>query len=604
MWSLFKVECVRFRTWAIIAAAAHLAALAFATRIADLGQQTLPVYWAMGGVYAVAGALLGLYQVGGYRQESHWVTLLHRPVLPAHVALTLCAAAGLVLMVFVMLPALLVAAWQHGTTARVVDLRHWLLPCSAWLIATSGYLAGAFCALRGFGHAAAALALLAWLVFADATGFAMLAVELIVAGWLVALLVGAFKPDLEAPARGPLANMFLALPLSMGAYMLMVMALFGLEFLWIAQGSHPLNTAVPPHGGHTEVEKMEPRARMLVALGGATFPGLHDLTAAIAASRPQALSVRLQEQPQRNALANVESIQFDDPGRQVRWTFSHDRMRLQGDGLLDGRSVGALGVGPGRAPFAHVALPIGGLPGLPEDDTILLAGNALYRYASASNDLTPYLAVDAGDTLSGVGRIGKRMMLLSDHALYSFNLPLSAGGQAVAGRPVRVALPGANADLSSIDMIALADGTLVCLTYSAQAHTAAGAAPALYLLRIYDDGRPALVHLRPLSFDYPAVHRYRTWWPSPGLQAVHEQARALFASSSPLAATTPARTPSWIKWFAAGLMLLSALGATHRARRARLTGPVRLAWIVFCGALGLPALVAMWLMVGDDRQPA
>ena len=49
MWSLFKVECVRFRTWAVIAALVHLCALGFGTRLMDLAQQTLPIHRAIGG---------------------------------------------------------------------------------------------------------------------------------------------------------------------------------------------------------------------------------------------------------------------------------------------------------------------------------------------------------------------------------------------------------------------------------------------------------------------------------------------------------------------------------------------------------------------------
>jgi hypothetical protein len=47
---------------------------------------------------------------------------------------------------------------------------------------------------------------------------------------------------------------------------------------------------------------------------------------------------------------------------------------------------------------------------------------------------------------------------------------------------------------------------------------------------------------------------------------------------------------------AGGLMLASALMSAYWARRRALTGPTRLAWIVFCAALGLPALAAFVLM--------
>ncbi len=56
-------------------------------------------------------------------------------------------------------------------------------------------------------------------------------------------------------------------------------------------------------------------------------------------------------------------------------------------------------------------------------------------------------------------------------------------------------------------------------------------------------GAPPVLHSTPLSFDYPALHRYRSWWPSPALHAALEQARAVFAPTSPLSAATPAPLP-------------------------------------------------------------
>jgi hypothetical protein len=596
MWSLFKVECLRFRTLALFAAAVHVCALGFGTRLVDLAQQSLLVYRALGGLYALTGVLLGLYQIGGYRRGSHWITLLHRPVPPARIALTLCAAAGVVLLVAVLLPTVLLAAWQQGTTARVVDLRHWLLPGSAWLIAMAGYLAGAFWALRGLRPALAAVTLLAWLACAEANGFAMLMIEITVVAWLLALLLCAFKPDVEATPNGALANALLALPLSAGAYLVAMLVLFGFEFLWIAQGSHPLNSAVPPHGGHTEVERMDPRTRMRQALRDAIPPDLDGLEAAVKASKPQGLMARLRDWPQRNALANAAPLQFSDSERRIRWTFSHDRMRLQGEHLLDGRAAGTLGVGRRGEAFPGVALPIGHLPGLPSEDTALLAGDTLYRYDSAGRRILPLVGMRTGQSIAGAGRVGERWVLLSDKALTFFRASPATGDSARASEPIRVALPDSNRRLSSVDMLALDDGALVCLVYSELAHTDDGAQPTRVLLRVFDDGRPAVIHSKALSFDYPALHRYRSWWPSPALHAALTRAQGLLAPASPLPAAAPARVPTPMVVLAGCLMLASAALAAYHAYRAGMERRTRLAWTAFCAAVGLPGFAAMVLM--------
>src|SRR5690606_39604163 len=90
-------------------------------------------------VYVAAGTLLGLYQMGSYRRGGHWLNLLHRPLHLHAIAFALCAAGACVLLLAIGLPVLLAAAYQVAFTARVVDMRHWLLPLSSLLLALCGY---------------------------------------------------------------------------------------------------------------------------------------------------------------------------------------------------------------------------------------------------------------------------------------------------------------------------------------------------------------------------------------------------------------------------------------------------------------------------------
>src|SRR5688572_15657002 len=202
MWDLFKGEVLRFRGWAAALAGVHLVVLAFMSRLEDLAQQRIFVHTAFAVLYAALGLLLGLYQIGGYRKPSHWLNLMHRPLPRARIAAALTIAGVLQLVVIVALPLLLVALLQETVTARVVDLRHWMLPVSALLVASCAYVAAAFCSLRGPVFAIAVIPLLWWLPFSNAYGFALLAVELLALGWLALLLLDAFRPELAAPSRG------------------------------------------------------------------------------------------------------------------------------------------------------------------------------------------------------------------------------------------------------------------------------------------------------------------------------------------------------------------------------------------------------------------
>ena len=170
MKDLFKGELLRFRNWAIAAAVIHGAGLGFMARLVDLAQQPKLVYQVFAMIYAVAGALLGLYQMGTYRRPNHWLNLLHRPLHRLRIAGALCGAGGVLLAVSVALPIFAIAGYQEALTARVVDMRHWLLPVAALLIAACGYLGGAYAMLANRRYSAAAALLPAAFMLQGAGG--------------------------------------------------------------------------------------------------------------------------------------------------------------------------------------------------------------------------------------------------------------------------------------------------------------------------------------------------------------------------------------------------------------------------------------------------
>ncbi|WP_299340813.1 hypothetical protein [uncultured Pseudoxanthomonas sp.] len=596
MFDFFRSELVRFRAWAVTAAVVHVLALAFMARVVDLGQQPLLVHRVIGGVYALCGLLLGLYQMGSYRKPSQWVSLLHRPMPPGRIALALSASASVLLAVAVALPLLAIAAWQETLTPRVVDARHWLLPLSGWLIATTAYLAGAFCGLRGWRWSGAALALLVWLLVSRAYGPAMIAVELVVLAWLALLLRVAFAADLDSPPRHLLATAAVALPLQVALHLALLVLLFCIEMLWVMQGSHPNNTPAPPPGGHNEVEKMDARDRMIAGLRGSQHPDAALLREQVRLSDPEGLGVQVPKLPQRQELANFRPMEFDDGERRERWVFSHDDMRLQGYRLADNQAVGTLGVGPSHAPFPAVVLPGDGLPGMNPGDAVLVGGDTLYQYRSQQRQVVPRLRVRTGETLMGGGPLGQGVGMLSDRALYFYDGRPLVEDDAVVSPRLRVPLPGAMGDLRNLDMIELVDGHLISLAFSAKSH-AEGAAPVQITLRTHDDGRIETVHRRALAFDYPPVYRYRDWWPSPLLSMIETEARDLFAPPLPLDVVHPAPRPMSMAWLAGVLSLLSLVAAFWRTSLTGLSPAARWGWVAACGLIGLPALGSLWLLV-------
>ncbi len=596
MFELFKAEWLRFRTLALALTGAHLIVLAFLTRVVDLAQQPLVVHWTIGGCHLAIGLLAGLYQMGTYRKANVWLTLLHRPMPPRRVAVAIMLACVAALAMVVAIPILLVALWQDTMTARVVDLRHWLLALSGLQLATIGYLAGAQGMLGGARRALAVLPFVMLLPMASATGPGMLALQALCVLCLAAVVLASFQPDLDAPPAHPLAEAIVAMPLQIGVSLLLVLVAFGAEFAWIAEGSHPNNTAVPPRGGHNEVEKADARTRMRLALEGSRHADAALLREQITLSDRLGIPSQLLRLPLRHELANVAPMEFDDRTQGVRWVFSHDDMRFHGWRLNDRSAVGMLGVGDGQAAFPVPAVPVGLAPGGGKDDVLLFAGNTAYQYASDDRRIHARIRLPAGEHVVGVGMLNETLGVIGDRALYLYDAREAMEHRELMTPRLRVPIPGAYRDIYHLDIIELVDGHLFVFSNTYGAHTQDGAAPVQYVLRAHDDGRIETLAARRLAYDYPAVFRYRSFVISPALHAVRDRALRLFAPPQPLETTTPAPIPRSMWWLAAVLSLLAGLAAWWRTRRLDLTPARRRAWIAACTVFGPPALGALWLL--------
>lgn len=596
MFELFKAELLRFRPWALALAGVHFIALGFLTRVVDLAQQPLVVHWSFAGTYAALGLLLGLYQMGTYRKPSAWLNMLHRPLSSSRIAVSLILAAVALLAVAVALPIALIALWQGAMTPRVVDVRHWLLALAALQIATAGYLVGAYGMLGERRYCFSGLVFPLLLITAAATGLGALALQALAVAWLIAMVLATFKPDLDAPPRGAAGTIAVALPLQMAMYGLMLLAYSGVEMLWIAQGSHPNNTPMPPRGGHNEAEKADDRTRMRMALDGSAHPDAPLLREQIALSEPTGIASQLRRVPQRSELANVAPMEFDDGARGVRWVFSHDDMRLHGYRINDRTQAGTLGIGVDNAAFPVPALPVGAMPGSAKGDALLIAGNTAYHYDSESGQVLPRIRLPDEEVLVGASPVGETLGVISDRALYFFDGREAVEHQRVMTPRLRVPMPGAYHDIYDLDMIELVDGYLIVFSNSYDAHTAEGAVPYQYVLRVRDGGAIETIATRRLAYDYPAIYRYRSFWTSPALYALRDRAQHLFAPPLPLETSVAAPIPRSMWLLAGALSLLSLIGALWRTRRLAMPTAARVAWISVCGLIGLPALAALWLL--------
>ncbi len=592
MIDLFKSELLRFRAWCGAYALLHFGLLAFFGRLVDPLQQPAVVYEVVAAVYGLSGLLLALYQMGGYRRPNTWLILLHRPLPHWQVAVALLGAGAILMLIAVVLPLLLMLAGQAGLTARVVDARHWLLPLAACLIAACCYLAGCFAMLAPRRIAAAALVVPLLFTASQATGPSALLVQGAVLAWLLALVFFAFKPDLSRPPSRWRSALPVGLTVQMAVYLLLCTGALAYQLLWMVQGSHPLNS-VPPAGGYIEASRAD-GADLIVA-------GLADSRDASAPLwREQARLAEVftwQRQfdalPVRNELGNIAPMEFDDEARRLRWIFSHDRMRLVGVNLVDGKPAGTLGLGNDNTPFPRPLLPASG--------RFLISTDTVYAYDTHALRVLPRIALPRGETFAiPPSAMGEVMFAASDRALYTFDARAFADGDALLQPRQRIALPGRIGDLGRVDVIELIDGYLLSFVFGLGSTDGPGR-PVQKILQLQGDGRATEVARRVLVPDFPIALRYYAFWLSPAMHALRDAAASALSPAPTLQRREAQPTPT-IVWQLALLLMLACVPASWwLSRRQRLARHSRVAWAIACAAIGLPALLSQRLIHADGE---
>jgi len=597
MWLLFKAELRRFRTPGVLSLLAHLAVLGFLSRTSDLAQQPLIYYRTFAACYLLAGVLLGAYQMFTYARPAAWVQLIHRPLSPARIGAALLAGGAVWLALAIALPLLLIAAWQHGFTARVVDLRHWMMALPALSCAWIGYAAAAYAVLanRRIGFGVVMFFLL--IAVARAQAWDAVLLQWLVLGYLCVLLWLVFRPAHAAVPASPWRLASMLAPTVFALYLLIVsVAHIGMQCAWIMLGDAPATAAVPP--AHSVQESLRATDKDLLLKGLAASD---DATAkrwageVQAQEKLEAYGPVLAESPQRQAFGNVVSLSFSDTANDTLWTFSHDHMRFEGRGLADDRSARGSLTPPQASTFESPAMPITGVLGLDHLDSVVMLGErTAWRYEPRTRAVQTLLALSGSEVFAAPPmRVDHHLAALSDQALYlGDELTFPAHGT------VRIPLNGPIDVLSRVALAEVDDGYLVSMTFMRNFRHESF--PRVQrVLHVDRHGHWQTVATRALSQDFPAWFRYSDWWLSPLLDRATITLKALFAAQPGLEPADREWPPAAMIWLAAICAALSSLATALRAWQLRLSLKATLAWALVNALLGPAGVTAFYLTAGS-----
>lgn len=589
---LLVAELRRFRTAAVAVAALHLLILAIVWTFTDLFVATEEKKGIGLVCYAIVGLLAGVYQVGSQRRLGTFTYLIHRPLAPRRILLALASAASLLLTFVVGLPILL-ATLVARFRPQGVDARTFLMAPLVLGICLCFYLAGLLLVLSPSGARFAVLLIPVVFLYprlSPAATFLMLALALL---WLWVLASAAFKPDLSTHVTSPLAVAALALPgqaalLPALGFLLLLVYSIGVavsEVGWRHVPDFSWNRYFPDGTFH-RVEYMDPGEALSTGLRRA---GGGEATSLATAFDPKAaieLAPSTRDPHRRGQLwIHDRQLTFDDGGKGLVFTFSHDLMLFTGRETRTGQTAGWLGL-EGRAVGA---IPPSRFPEVPEvvNGRFLLTARRVYEITP---DLSVRIAFEAPAAETIVtphfGATGPLEAVLTDRTL-----------QLLSPRVVSVSLPGDVRNLSRAIVAPSGAGVvpafdLVSFVFGRQSERD-GAIARQIVGRVDRDGSYRVLADLPLGQGPPAWSRHRDFLIAPALTLLFDVARR-----EPLSRPPPAL------WLAAALIGVASAALTATVARRRALSPAsRLAWSAAALVTGLPGFLTLLLLTPRAEPP-
>ena len=545
-------------------------------------------------VYMLLGLALALLQVGSYRQTSRWLWLIHRPLPPARIFAALALSALAQLSAAVLAPLFVFLIATDAITTHVVDSCHYVAVFHALVFAMMAWLAGAHaCTSR---HKAAVAVLLAPLMLALhlASVWWLLLPVLVCLAWLVFVARHSFRADRSAPITRHGVLLLTALPLQLAFFLLVFqLSKTGLAFVDLL-GRNPGRTVLTTD---TDIDvdaylRSLRQASLARGLEDSRDPRAVVWREQLPLLEVAGLSPDIGRFPVRHQFGNVTQPWWDD-NRNIKWTFSHDRMQFHGRDATSGDTRGWWGTGGISEPQAFAEVPAFGM-----------TRTMVYAIDDESQSQHELVRLPAGEWFVGRPvRALDRVLLLTNQRLLAYRKDREALS-AFAPPKLDWHLPLAEGEPAplQVDIVELLDGWLVSLFYS-DAREFDGfeslTSPWEQVVYVDADGQATVVGERRnirgqhVSFVGSVTAPVASWWVSPPLYALAHLPDLLDTGL-----TQPPRFEllpkvSLFYPLVLALMLISLAAGYGWLRCTQVSPTRRRLWLLSCALLGLPAFLSL-----------
>jgi len=592
---LIRSEWRRFHRLSLIVALCHGLALLLMSRVQDVLQLGYEDQGALLAVYMLLGLTLALLQVGSYRQTSRWLWLIHRPLPPARIFAALALSALAQLSVAILAPLLVFVVATDAFTTQVVDSRHYIALFHALAFAMMAWLAGAHASTSR--HKVAVAVLLAPLMLALhlASVWWLLLPVLVCLAWLIFVARHSFRADRAAPIARHGVLLLTALPLQLGFFLLVFqLSKTGLALIDLL-GQSPGRTVLESDVGVDADAQMRNIGQTFIAKG---LENSRDPRAAawreqlplLKMAGPQPDIARF---PVRHQVGNVAQPWWDEE-RNIKWTFSHDRMLFHGRDPKSGASRGWWGTGGTSAPQPFAEVPAFGM-----------TRAMLYAIDGESQRQHELLRLPAGEWFMGrpVNALD-RVLLQTNKRLLVYRPDRDALSQ-FAPPKLDWQLPFAQGEAApiAVSVVELLDGWLVSVFYS-DVREFDGfetlTSPWQQVVHVDADGRATVVGERRDIHDFHVSYGggsvavpIASWWVSPPLYALAHIPDLLNTGLTQPPRFVPMPRVPLFHVLTLALMLASLAAGHGWLRGTQVGAPRRRLWLVSCALLGLPAFLSL-----------